>query len=1218
MTITGPSEATGLVVGERLLGRFDVLAELGSGGFGRVLHCRDRDTGEQIALKELHRFDADALLQFKREFRALSDVQHPNLVRFGELLEGEGHWALTLEYIPGTDVLSWVRKGANDPGFDEGRLRSALAQLVHGLMAIHALGMLHRDVKPPNVRVTPQGRVVLLDFGLVMHLAQPRHTSDGTAMGTVAYMAPEQAHEVLGPSVDWYALGVLLYELLSGRLPFDGSPFNIMLSKQRELPPPPSSLLKGVPPDLDALCMGLLATQPACRLDGEAVLAALSASAGTSLPPPTFRTRGEEHFVGRGPELSALHERFRESQFGGMQLALLEGESGIGKSALMEQFVAELSIRDRSVLVLRGRCHAAEQLGYKAFDGAVDELSKFLKLLSTDACRALLPNDAHLLPVLFPVLSRVASVAREQTISKVERVERYPLFAAFTELLARVGRARALVLAVDDLQWADEASLVMLKMLLESTRMPRLLMVGTVRPLDGLEDAVGEGLRTLAEHERVSRHAVGPLGVPETRALAARLCGDGEDGRVTRLVASESGGHPLFVSELARHSESYAAGAAAVIDLDAAILRRVADLPTAARLALELLCVASGPLPQLVLRSALGVSADAAQPVLAALRAQKLARTARRGEIVSYHDRMREAVLAAIDPRTLAAHHRKLALAWEAQAAVEPARVAQHWLGCSQYERAAPWLEQAASKAEQGGAFERAVEHYRRLLALEVIEGDAARRHGLKLRLSEALAGAGRCAESARELLDALEGAIGREAADLAIRAAQRLLQAGKVDEGLDAARRAFELLDMPWPATRVRLLMRLLYTRGLVAVKGFDVPAAKPGSVSVEEHAELDALKRLVVPLAWADFLRAAEIVARHTRLALGTGDPEHLAYALSSEACLRAIQEAPKAEVDTLFGKASSWQKKSGSAELEAHASYMQATAATFVGELGLAESKLEAAHQLYRTECPSAVWELTNVRGLLLNIDFQHGRFARHAERAQAWIDEAVARGDAFARATYVVTGFGCHRHLVPDRPAAALAEISDAMIPWRSESVGAQHFSEVFAATWVFAYEASQSEAAYWEQRWPRLSSSFLFRMPFMRETLLSARLLTAIASATKGGDVARIGAACAPLAKGLRSPRSLAGRSFGALMLAQLAWLAGQRAETVRLSALARDAFLKIGSWFARPSELLLARAEGKADAVELEQSLLASFAEAGWVSPENALHWCLPVGRTWR
>jgi len=1206
-------------VGERLLGRFDVLAELGSGGFGRVLRCLDSDSGEEIALKELHRFGADALLQFKKEFRSLSDVQHPNLVRFGELLEGAGHWAFTLEYVPGTDVLSWVRTGANDPGFDEGRLRSALAQLAHGLMAIHALGMLHRDVKPPNVRVTPQGRVVLLDFGLVMHLAQPRHTSDGGSMGTVAYMAPEQAHEErLGPSVDWYALGVLLYELLSGQLPFDGTSFNIMLSKQRELPPPPSSLLKGVPPDLDALCMGLLATKPVDRLDGDAVLAALSAFAGTSLTPPTFQTRGEEPFVGRGAELTALHARFRQAQKSGMQLALLEGESGIGKSALMEQFVAELSARDANVLVLRGRCHAAEQLGYKAFDGAVDELSKYLKVLSTDACRALLPNDAHLLPVLFPVLARVASVAREQTISKVERVERYPLFAAFTELLVRLGNARAVVLAVDDLQWADEASLVLLKTLLDSTRMPRLLMVGTVRPLDGLEDGVGEGLRALALHERVSRHAVGPLGELETRVLAARLCGDAEDGRVARLLAAESGGHPLFVSELVRHSESFGAGASTVFDLDAAILQRVGVLPAAARLALELLCVASGPLPQTVLRSALGVSADTAQPVLAVLRAQKLARTARRGEIVSYHDRMREAVLAAIDGRTLAGHHRKLALAWEAQPAAEPARVAQHWLGCQQYERAAPWLEQAASKAEQGGAFERAVEHYRKLLALEVVESDAPRRHALKLRLSEALAGAGRCAESARELLDALEGALGREAADLAIRAAQRLLQAGKVDEGLGAARRAFELLDMPWPVTRARVLMRLLYTRGLVALRGLDVPAAKPGSVSVEEHAELDALKRLAVPLAWADFLRAAEIVTRHTRLALRTGEPEHLAYALSSEACLRAINEVPKAKTDALFEKASAWQRKVGSPELEAHTSYMHATAATFVGDLVLAESKLEAAHHLYRTKCPSAVWELTNVRGLLLNIDCQTGRFARHAQRSQSWIDEAVARGDAFARATYVVAGFGCHRHLVPDRAALALAEISDAMIPWRSESVGTQHFSEAFAATWVLAYEGTEAELNYWQEAWPHLSSSFLFRMPFMREGLLSARLLTVMASASMRGDVAPSLIACAPLAKGLRAPRSSAGRSFGALMRAQLSWLAGQREDAAHLAAMARDEFRKIGSWFARPSELLLARAEGKADAEDLERRLLAWFSEAGWADPEKAMWWCLPVGRTWR
>jgi len=1217
LALNAPSDAEREARGDLLFGRFEVLSELGSGAFGRVVCCRDRDSGEETALKELHHFSADALLRFKNEFRSLSDVQHPNLVRLGELLEGEGHWAFTLEYVPGTDVLGWVRERADERGFHETRLRDVLVQLVHGLMGIHTLGLLHRDVKPQNVRVTPSGRVVLLDFGLVTHLAQGKQASEAHGAGTVAYMAPEQAHEErLGPSADWYALGVLLYEMLTGCLPFEGSAFHIMLSKQQGLPKSPASIEPGVPADLDALCMGLLATHPAHRLDGEALLLELSKAAGTSLPPPTFVTRNEEPFVGRELELGQLRERFLRATQHGIQLVLVEGESGIGKSALVERMADDLTDRDSQVLVLRGRCHAAEQLGYKAFDGAVDELSRHLRALSDEECSAFLPVDAQLLPVLFPVLSRVSAIAHAQQLGDAGKVERYPLFAAFIELLLRLSRERMLVMVVDDLQWADEASLVLLKTLLDSSRAPRLLIVGTVRPLAGLEDAVGEGLRGLAQHERASILTVGPLAEGEACALAARLTGDAVDGHVTRLLALESGGHPLFVTELARHSSSRDAFAPKVVDLDAAILQRVDALPVAARLLLEQLCVASGPLPQSVLRNALGASADATQPLVATLRAQRLVRTARRGEIVSYHDRMREAVLGAIDPGTVAAHHRKLARAWEAHPSAAPARVAQHWLGCGEHERAIPWLEQAAERAEQGGAFERAVEHYRSLLALPASTFASADRHTTKLCLAEALAGAGRCAESAREVLEALDGATEAEAPELALRAAQRLLQAGKVEEGLSAAKQAFELLGVGWPAARVSVAMRLAYNRAAIALRGFDVQAI-PDGVAERERIELEAIKRLVLPMAWADFLRDAELVSRHTLLALRARDPGHLAYALSTEACMRAIQHGEPEQTRVLFAKGAAFREKASSPELEAHAAYMQGTAATFRGDFAEAVDHLETAHDLYRTKCPGAAWEITNVRGVLLNIWSVIGRFEHHAERAQEWIDEAVARGDAFARATYVVTGFGCHRALMRDLPAVSLAEIADAMVPWESDTVGFQHFTQVFATAWGRSYQASSDAHVLWASAWPRLRKSFLYRMPFMREGLVATCLMTLLASVSQAGDYASVKDEARALSRMVRNPRSVAGRSFGALVQAQAAWINGDREAAAELARLSIRESERTGTWYVHCAEIMLARARGAADARDRQLRAEDWFARQGWQNPERAVCLILPVARSW-
>jgi len=1213
------ARATTVHVGETLFERFEVRDELGSGAFGRVLLCRDVDSGEEIALKELHRFGADALLRFKKEFRSLSDVQHPNLVRFGELLEGEGQWAFTLEYVPGTDVRSWVRTAATPHGFDEARLRDALVQLTHGLMVIHSLGLLHRDVKPQNVRVRPDGHVVLLDFGLVTHLSHGQQTSEVAAVGTAAYMAPEQANEErLGPSADWYALGVLLYELLTGKVPFTGSSLQIMLAKQGALPASPAMLVAGVPADLDALCMRLLAARPIERPDGDGVLAALSASAGSTIAPPVFQARGEELFVGRTTELAALQRQFAQAMQSGVQLVLLEGESGIGKSALVEHFVDALEKSDPSALVLRGRCHPAEQLGYKAFDGAVDELSRFLKSLPDEECRDLLPEQVHLLPVLFPVLFRLVAVAGGVPATKRDRVERYPLFAAFIELLARVGAERCLVLAVDDLQWADEASLVLLKSLLDSRRTPRLFIVGTVRPLAGLEDVIGDGLRALAGHERISRLAVGPLGEADTRRLLARLTGDADDGRITKLLAAESGGHPLFVTELVRHSASNAQGVNTTIDLDAAILRRVRALDVAPRLALELVCVASGPMPQAVLRDALAASADVAQPLIAMLRSQRLVRAAKRGEVVSYHDRMREAVLGAIDPGTLSGYHRKLAAAWQMQPKAEPARVAQHWLECGEVERATPWLLQAAEKAEQGGAFERAVEHYGRLLKLEGVPLSREQRHQVKLRLSEAMAGAGRCADSARVLLEALDGAGEREAADLVIRAAQRLLQAGKIEEGLAAAKQAFELIGMTWPKTRMRVVSRLLYNRAAISLSGFEAKHQPNGAVDEQAQIELDAMRRLVLPLIWADFLRQAELASRHTRLALRSGDPGHLAYALHTEATLGAMQQVAAEKNDPLFEKAERWKKVAGTVELEAYGAYVRGTAAIFGKHMQEAESHLEVADRLYRQHCPGAVWELTNVRGVLLSVWHARGRFAHHAAHSPAWLDEAVARGDAFARATYVVTGHSCVRFLLRDKPALAAAEIEQAMQPWRSQSVGIQHIMEAMVKGLIYAYDAGQGSAGYWEEVWPRLSKSLLFKIPGMREMLVAKRLLTLIALVSSGDTQQSTRARARELVGMLHKPQSLVGRQFGRLLCAQWAWLDGQREGAEKL---ARESHLESerqGTFYARLADVLLARAEGAANALERERRVLDWFASEGWAKPERGMFAFLPVARSWQ
>jgi serine/threonine protein kinase len=284
---------------ERFAGtdRFQVIRRIGSGGMGVVYEALDREKNIHVALKTLRERDGDSVLRLKQEFRTLQDVQHPNLVALGELIEEDGVWFFTMELIRGVSFLKYVRPGWNEPEsdispsedtarpmhmawrpgvpggappiFDEPRLRAGLAQLARGLLALHAAGKIHRDVKPSNILVTEDERVVVLDFGLATSVEHSATESDSNVVGTALYMAPEQAlGGKVGPEADWYSAGVVLYEALVGVPPFLGPNLQVLMDKQRIAPPEPKLERPGIPDDLNDLAVELLRFDPAARPSG--------------------------------------------------------------------------------------------------------------------------------------------------------------------------------------------------------------------------------------------------------------------------------------------------------------------------------------------------------------------------------------------------------------------------------------------------------------------------------------------------------------------------------------------------------------------------------------------------------------------------------------------------------------------------------------------------------------------------------------------------------------------------------------------------------------------------------------------------------------------------------------------------------------------------------------------------------------------------------------
>src|SRR6185436_12408180 len=273
--------------------RFLIQRRLGEGGFGVVYEARDLQNDASVALKTLRHFTPDSLYRFKREFRSLADITHPNLIQLYELVSDADEWFFTMELVRGktfvehvcdgdwpeiptsllTHTLTLEREGAASPPDAVAqrvspahidRLETALLQLVEGVAALHRAGSIHRDLKPSNVLVSAAGRVVVLDFGLLMDF-QDGKTQSLRVAGTPAYMSPEQAAELpLTPASDWYSVGVMLFECLTGRLPFAGSFVELIVAKQID-GPSPSRFVSGVPAHLDSLCRDLMRRDQASR-----------------------------------------------------------------------------------------------------------------------------------------------------------------------------------------------------------------------------------------------------------------------------------------------------------------------------------------------------------------------------------------------------------------------------------------------------------------------------------------------------------------------------------------------------------------------------------------------------------------------------------------------------------------------------------------------------------------------------------------------------------------------------------------------------------------------------------------------------------------------------------------------------------------------------------------------------------------------------------------
>jgi eukaryotic-like serine/threonine-protein kinase len=268
-------------------GRYRVASRLGSGGMADVYCATDEQLGRKVAVKLLHpRFaeDAEFVERFRREASSAAGLSHPNIVNVYDRGEFDGTYYIAMEYLDGRSMKKLVtEEGALDPV----RAIDLVTQILRAARSAHQRGVIHRDLKPQNAIVDAEGVVKVTDFGIARAGASDM-TETGSIMGTAQYLSPEQAQgQAVSAASDLYSIGIILYELLTGRIPFDGpSAVTIALKQVTEPPPAPSLINPAVPVELDAVVLRALAKDPAERFaDAAEFLAALEQARQALLAP---------------------------------------------------------------------------------------------------------------------------------------------------------------------------------------------------------------------------------------------------------------------------------------------------------------------------------------------------------------------------------------------------------------------------------------------------------------------------------------------------------------------------------------------------------------------------------------------------------------------------------------------------------------------------------------------------------------------------------------------------------------------------------------------------------------------------------------------------------------------------------------------------------------------------------------------------------------------
>jgi predicted ATPase len=606
----------GLTTGSLFAGRYQVLEELGRGGMGKVYKALDKEIQEEVALKLLNpeiAGDEKTIERFRNELKYARRITHRHVCRMHDINRENETYFITMEYVPGEDLKTVIKRTGQLP---ENEAVPIAGQVCEGLMEAHRLGVVHRDLKPQNIMILKDGQVRIMDFGIARSLAARGVTEAGLIIGTPDYMSPEQVEgREADARSDIYALGATLYEMVTGRVPFEGDTALIIAMKQKaETPLSPKEINPRISEELTAVILKCLEKDPEKRYQtaGE-LLAELSClkeglpTAAAALKPriPAFLIEGAEEvrlkrpvFVACSQEIEKLGRALEAALSNKGRVMFVTGEAGSGKTALVQEFARRVQETYPELIVASGKCNAHAGIGdpylpfieilrlltgdveakWTAGSMSRDHALRLWNLLPL-AVKSLSDDGPDLINIFIP---GAALAARSEAFSSrmtswlaglkklVERKSSLPpdlmlqqsnLLEQYTLVLQDLSREKPLLLILDDLQWVDPGSASLLFHLGRRIQGCRILVIGAFRPA---EVALGRGeeRHPLEPILHELKRDFGEIEIEAGKTEARRFVDDLIDSEPNRLghkfretLYSQTKGHPLFTVELLRNME---------------------------------------------------------------------------------------------------------------------------------------------------------------------------------------------------------------------------------------------------------------------------------------------------------------------------------------------------------------------------------------------------------------------------------------------------------------------------------------------------------------------------------------------------------------------------------------------------------------------------------------------------------------------------------------